>query len=497
MNIDNSTPPKATERKSKDALTLPPITRGTQVVSMIAFFVIGVVLTWFLVANPFDLSFLPQRGEKVTSTATDTPAAVYRCSMHPEVVQDHPGDCPICGMALGEVQESGAGSREVLYWYAPMDSTYIRDEPGLSPMGMKLVPKYADDDMGSQDGIVRIDPVQVQNIGVVSTPAEISDIAQQSRTVGILDFNADAITWINIKFEGWIEKVYVNYVGDDVKKGQPLFEIYSPEVVTTQEEYLRALDYRESLEGSKRAETLRQAESLVRSTRERLAYWDITDEQIETLEAERQVQRRLTVTSSASGVVAEVMSEALEGMFVKPGMNLYKIADLSTVWVHADIYELDIPWVREGQPAAVSFRNDPGRKFNGKVLFLYPEVSRETRTLKICIEVPNPGRRLRPGMYADVLVQGPPVRQAVTIPQSAVIHSGERTIVFVDLGDGRFAPREVDLGVKGGNGRIQVLKGVAADERVVTQAQFMLDSESRIQTAIAQFRERSKTKVSP
>ena len=497
MNIDNSTPQKATERKSKDALTLPPMTRGTQVFSMIAFFVIGVVLTWFLVANPFGLSFLPQRGEEVTSTATDTPAAVYRCSMHPEVVQDHPGDCPICGMALGEVQESGAGNREVLYWYAPMDPTYIRDEPGLSPMGMKLVPKYADDDMGSQNGIVRIDPVQVQNIGVVSTPAEISDIARHSRTVGILDFNADAITWINIKFEGWIEKVYVNYVGDDVKKGQPLFEIYSPEVVTTQEEYLRAMDYRESLEGSARAETLRQAESLVRSTRERLAYWDITDEQIETLEAERQVHRRLTVTSSASGVVAEVMSEALEGMFVKPGMNLYKIADLSTVWVHADIYELDIPWIREGQPAAVSFRNAPERKFNGKVLFLYPEVSRDTRTLKICVEVPNPGRRLRPGMYADVLVQGPPVRQAVTIPQSAVIHSGERTIVFVDLGDGRFAPREVDLGVKGENGRIQVLKGVAADERVVTQAQFMLDSESRIQAAIAQFRERAKTKVSP
>jgi Cu(I)/Ag(I) efflux system membrane fusion protein/cobalt-zinc-cadmium efflux system membrane fusion protein len=268
-------------------------------------------------------------------------------------------------------------------------------------------------------------------------------------------------------------------------------------LVTTQEEYLRALDYRESLEGSARAETLRQAENLVRSTRERLAYWDITDKQIEVLEADRQVHRRLTIASPAAGVVAEVMSEALEGMFVKPGMDLYKIADLSTVWVHADIYELDIPWIREGQPAAVSFRNTPDRQFEGKVLFLYPEVSRDTRTLKICVAVPNSQRRLRPGMYADVFVQGPPVRQAVTIPQSAVIHSGERKIVFVDLGDGRFAPRVVDLGVKGEGGRIQVLKGVAADERVVTQAQFMLDSESRIQEAIAQFRERAKTKVSP
>jgi Cu(I)/Ag(I) efflux system membrane fusion protein/cobalt-zinc-cadmium efflux system membrane fusion protein len=189
------------------------------------------------------------------------------------------------------------------------------------------------------------------------------------------------------------------------------------------------------------------------------------------------------------------MSQALEGMFVKPGMDLYKIADLSSVWVHADIYELDIPWIREGQPAAVSFRNDPERQFTGKVLFLYPEVSRDTRTLKICVEVPNPKRRLRPGMYADVVVQGPPVKQVVTIPRSAVINSGERTIVFVDQGEGRFQPREVELGVRGEGGRVQVSSGIEPGEKVVTQAQFMLDSESRIQEAIEQYRERAKTKV--
>ncbi len=492
----------------KNALSLPPMTRGVQTFSLVAFFVLGSALTWFVVANPFDVGFLPQRGPQAASTShqqtASTAGTVYQCSMHPQVVQDHPTECPICGMTLVEVKEVAAGSernaaakpgeREILYWYAPMDATYIQDEPGLSPMGMKLVPKYADANSGSEEGVIRIDPVQVQNTGVVSTEAETTDIARYSRTVGILDFNADNITWINTKFEGWIEEVHVNYVGEEVKKGQALFEIYGPELVTTQEEYLRALEYQASLEGSNRPETQRQAASLVRATRDRLAYWDITDEQIKQLESSRQVQRRLTITSPADGVVAEVMSEALEGMFVKPGMNLYKIADLSTVWVHADIYELDIPWIQDGLPATVSFRNAPNEQFEGKVLFLYPEVSRDTRTLKICVEVPNPERRLRPGMYADVVVQGPLVKNVVVVPQSAVLRSGKRNIIFVDLGDGRFEPREVELGVRGEGDRIQIVSGIVAGEKVVTQAQFMLDSESRIQEAIAQFRARGKSK---
>jgi Cu(I)/Ag(I) efflux system membrane fusion protein/cobalt-zinc-cadmium efflux system membrane fusion protein len=429
------------------------MSRGAQVFAMIAFFLIGVALTWVVVANPLGLAFLPAGSADTAVRETDDTAAagtLYQCPMHPEVIESAPGDCPKCGMALVEIEEESAGGKET----------------------------------------IRIDPTQVQNIGVVSTEARIEDVARFSRTVGILDFNADAITWINIKFEGWIEKVHVSYVGQPVKKGQPLFEIYSPELVTTQEEFLRALEYRASLEGSGRPATLRQAEDLVRASLDRLAYWDITEAQIEHLKDEGQAHRRLTVVSPTDGVIAEIMSEALEGMFVKPGMNLYKIADLSTVWVHADVYESDMPWIREGRPAVVTFRNDPGREFRGKVLFLYPEVSRETRTLKICAEVPNPDRGLRPGMYADVVVQGPPVKNAVVVPQSAVIRSGERNIVFVDLGEGRFDPREVATGVKGEGDRVQIIEGVAAGEAVVTQAQFMLDSESRIQEAIAKFRAR-------
>jgi len=494
-------------RQEQDALRLPPMSRGTLAFSMVAFFLCGVALTWFLVANPFGLRFWPERATEAGAPASherEPAEALYQCPMHPEVIQDKPGECPLCGMDLVEIKETPAlesagqepatpGEREVLHWYAPMDPSYIRDEPGLSPMGMKLVPRYADESVGAEAGVIRIDPVQVQNIGVVTARAEREDIARHSRTLGILDYDADGITWINTKFEGWIEKVHVNYVGQEVRRGQPLFDIYSPELVTTQEEYLRALDYRASLHASGRPETMRQAESLVRSTRDRLAFWDITDEQIRNLETSRKAQRRLTVTSPAAGVVAEVMSEALAGMYVKPGIDLYKIADLSTVWVHAGVYEMDIPWVREGQSAVVTFRNDPGRIFHGEVLFLYPEVNRDTRTLQVCVEVPNPDRQLRPGMYADVLLQGPPVTGAVTIPQSAVILSGERDIVFIDLGEGRFEPREVKLGIRGEGDRVQILKGVAAGEDVVTQAQFLLDSESRIQEAIARFRQRADT----
>lgn len=375
---------------------------------------------------------------------------LYTCPMHPEVIESGPGDCPICHMAL-----------------VPME----REEPAAA-------------------GVIEIDPAQVQNIGVVSRVARVGEIARSIRTVGILDFDAARVSWVNTKFGGWIEKVHVNYVGQELHKGDPLFEIYSPDLVATQEEYVRALDYRDSLAGSDREEARRQAESLVRSAGERLAYWDISEEQVRLLEATREVRRSLTVRSPADGVVAEVMDESLEGMSVEPGMDLYKIADLSSVWVHAEVYQSDLAWVREGQQATVSFPQGPGRTVRGELLFLYPQVSAETRTLKICISLPNPDRRLRPGMYADVVLHGPPVRDAVIIPLSAVLRTGERELVFIDLGEGRFEPREVELGTRGAEDRVQVLRGVAPGEAVVTQAQFMLDSESRLREAVAKFMER-------
>ena len=196
--------------------------------------------------------------------------------------------------------------------------------------------------------------------------------------------------------------------------------------------------------------------------------------------------------SPADGVVAEVLTDALEGMFVSPGVNLYKLVQLTSLWAHADVYESDISWVTEGLPAQVAFPHDPERIVDGKVLFLYPGMSKETRTLKICVEVPNGRGELKAGMYADVVIYGPVLRDAVLIPDSSVLRSGERDLVFVDLGDGRFDPREVELGVRGEGDVVQVLRGIDAGEAVVTQAQFMLDSESRVQEAIGKFLDRNQ-----
>jgi RND family efflux transporter MFP subunit len=450
--------------KSKlQASKLPPMNRPTKIFSLVLFGIMAVILLLFLLLNPLGLPYLPgatTQGKPVVHGAVESALTVYQCPMHPQVIEAEPGVCPICGMEL-----------------MPRD-------------GAAVIPDAPEHEHGENQGTVQIDPVQVQNIGVVSVPATRGEMARTVRTVGILDFNADRISWVNTKFSGWIEKVKVTYVGQTVVTGETLFEIYSPELVTTQDEYLRALDYAGSLRTSGRPEALKQAESLLRSTRERLLYWGISQEQIGELENRRTTSRRLPVVSPVDGVVVEVMDQALEGMFVEPGMNLYRIADMSSVWVHADVYESDLPWVRAGQPAEVSFSYDPETSFAGEILFLYPQVSQETRTLKICVQVPNLSGDLRAGMYSDVLIKGPAIQDAILIPNSSVLRSGERDLVFIDLGGGRFQPREVKLGIRGEADLVQVLAGVQPDELVVTQGQFMLDSESRVQEAIAQFMDR-------
>jgi Cu(I)/Ag(I) efflux system membrane fusion protein/cobalt-zinc-cadmium efflux system membrane fusion protein len=447
----------------EDPFRLPPPGRGMRFFSMAVFFALGAALTGILLLNPLGLPFLPDSGRS-NGEARSQPAAVrpaaqedfYQCPMHPEVLQTEPGDCPVCGMALVRVDRAdGSGSH-------PSEQAGAVDHTG----------------------VLRIDPVQVQNMGVVSEPVRRLDLAHLIRTVGILDFNADNVSWVNMKYSGWIEKVHVNYVGQKVVKGKPLFEIYSPELVTTQEEYLSALEYRDSIAGSRQPEILRQAENLLDSAAQRLAYWDVSAAQIEQLERTRQGTRTVTVNSPVEGVVVAVMEQALEGIFVKPGMNLYKIADLSSIWVHADIYESDLGWIHEKQQAEVELSYFPGETFGGEVLYLYPELNEKTRTVKICVELANPQGRLRPGMYANVKIRGEALEDVVAVPDSAILRSGERNVVFVDLGDGRYRAQEIELGVRGEDNLIEVRSGLTGGERVVVQAQFMLDSESRVQEAI-------------
>ena len=377
-----------------------------------------------------------------------------------------------------------AGSeREVLHWRAPMDPTFTSDRPGKSPMGMDLVPVYASDADSLPPGTVRIDPGFVQSIGVRTEPVARRDIAQTIRTVGTLAHNDRQIAWVNTKYDGWIENVAVNYLGETVEEGQILFDIYSPQLVTTQMEYLQAIDYAARLETSEYPAIAERARSLVASSRARLHYWDITDEQIETLERERTPRRTLSVQSPVTGVVVEKMDQALDGMYVEAGMNLYKMADLTTIWVDVEVFEHQVEAMRVGQRALVELPYLPGRPYTGFVRYLYPHFDKQTRTMTVSIELENPDLSLRAGMYANVTFDVPVARGALAVPEEAVIRGGTRDLVVLERAPGTFQVAAVTLG-REGDGVWEVLGGVADGDTIVVSAQFLIDSESNLTQAI-------------
>ncbi len=287
---------------------------------------------------------------------------------------------------------------------------------------------------------------------------------------------------LNTKFNGWIEKLYVNFMGDAVKKGQPLFEIYSPELVTAQQEYLLALDQYNRLSNSSYDRVREGAERLLKASRTRMRFWDLTEAQIEKIEKTGKINKTLTVFSPASGVVTK--KDVFEGHYVKEGAVQYEIVDLSTVWVDVDVYEYELPWVRKGMAAEMDLSYIPGKKYKGKVLFIYPYLEIKTRTAKLRLEFANPGYQLKPGMYANILLKRVVAKNSLVIPQEAVIDSGVRQIVFVAVGEGKFQPREVNIGLEVNENEFQVLDGLQEGEEIVLSAQFMLDSESRLREAI-------------
>ena len=373
--------------------------------------------------------------------------------------------------------------REILYWRAPMDPTFTSDRPGKSPMGMDLVPVYAGDAEGLPPGMVRVDPAFVQSSGVRSEPVARRDIAQTIRTVGTLAHNDRQIAWVNTKYDGWIENVAVNYLGETVEEGQILFDIYSPQLVTTQMEYLQAVDYAERLDASEYPAIAERAHSLVAAARARLGYWDITDAQIATLEREREPRRTLSVVSPVTGVVVEKMDQTLDGMHVTAGANLYKMADLTTIWVDVEIFEHQVEAMRVGQRADVELPYLPGRPYTGFVRYLYPHFNEQTRTMTVSIELENPDLTLRAGMYANVTFDVPVARGVLAVPEEAVIRSGTRDVVVLERGAGTFQVAEVTLG-RYGDGLWEVVDGVEGGDAVVVSAQFLIDSESNLTQAI-------------
>ncbi len=461
---------------------------------MLGVFLLGSALPAFIIWNPGGWEWadnLVGRHRPVDGQSQQPAGQLWTCGMHPQVIQDKPGLCPICGMKLVPVKgtpapevkpEQGAKERKVKYWRAPMDPNFISDKPGKSPMGMDLIPVY-EDEQPIESG-VRVDPGFLQNFAVRTIKAEKGSIPVDTGTIGTLTYNEKNIASVNTKFEGWIEKVNVNYVGEPVSKGQVLFEIYSPQLVTTQQEYLSSLQYLEKLKAGGNAEAIDRAAALVEASGERLRYWDVTPAQVEALKQRGTIARTLKIQSPVSGVVVAKMDTALEGMKLSPGMNVYKIADLSSVWAQIEVYEYQIQYLHLGQTASMTIDAFPGRRWSGKVIYLDPSLNKQTRTLKAYVEIANTDGKLRPEMYANIELHTPAVTGAVRVPSEAIIHTGERSVVVIEKSKGVFEPREVQLGAIGG-GYQEVRSGLRAGEMVVTSSQFLIDSESNLKEAIS------------
>jgi len=297
-----------------------------------------------------------------------------------------------------------------------------------------------------------------------------------------VDYNEETLYDVNLKFHGWVEKLFVSRTGEWVKKGQPLLEVYSPELVATQEEYLLAFKNRRELETSTFNEISASAERLLEAARKRLKYWDISDAEVEALERTGEVRKTLTIYAPAAGIVVE--KNVVEGKYAMEGKNLYRIADLSTVWVYAHIFEYELPWIHVGQEVKMELPYVPGKTFTGRVDYIYPYLDAKTRDVKIRIIVKNPTLELKPQMYANVMIESRAGDNELCIPSEAIIRSGKRNLVFLDLGNGKFRPQQVIIGPEGENGLVKVLAGLEEGQRIVTSAQFLLDSESRLREAI-------------
>ena len=416
---------------------------------------------------------------------------LWTCGMHPQVIEEEPGQCPICGMDLVPLRDEGgggavvkpSGEREILFYRNPMDPTITSPVPRKDDMGMDYVPVYAEEaeSVAADGAVVTINPAVQQNMNVVTERVRRRDISHRIRTVGYLDYDQEKMVSVTTKYSGFIEKTYVNYIGQPVKKGEPLFEIYAPELVQTEQELLSALRYATGLAAAPE-DTRRRAEALLEAARQRLAYWDISDEQVRRLEESGEVFRTLQVTAPAGGLVMKRMP-GLKGMAVRPGMELLHIADLSDLWLTVEIFEDQLPWLDVGSTATITMTYFPGETFHGRVRYIEPEVAQKTRTIQLTLEVPNRGSRLRVGMYATVIFEPVAAKDAIAVPSQAVLRTGERNVVIVALGDGRFAPREVRLGPQG-EGFVQILDGLSDGDEIVTSAQFLIDSESNLREAI-------------
>ena len=447
-----------------------------------------IVLTLFILAAlTSGMLWLTGCGEK-SDAAPAKAKQLYTCGMHPQVIQDHPGNCPICGMKLTPIRkQASAGAtetseRKIKFYKSTMKAGETSPAPAKDSMGMEMVPVYEESSEAENPSAIAIDAVTRQNMNLRTTAVVRGPLRKTIRTVGTIDYNETALADVTTKFKGWIEKLNADATGQLVHRGEPLFEVYSPELYSAQVEYLLA---------SNQGPTNDSGSAMLRETAaNKLKFYDISDAQIAELEKTRVPRKTLQFVAPMDGFITEKM--AVQGQMVDAGMKLYRLADLGIVWIYAQIYEQDLPYIQLGQEAIVKIASLPDREFRGRVTFIYPNLDEKTRTAKVRLEFENPGYFLKPGMFVSVQIASELAPSALLVPDSAVLRSGQKNTVFIALDNGKFDARTVVLGPEGENGMYQVLSGLNEGERVVSSGQFMLDSESQLNEAIEKMREPTK-----
>ncbi|ADE14816.1 efflux transporter, RND family, MFP subunit [Nitrosococcus halophilus Nc 4] len=386
------------------------------------------------------------------------------------------------------VPASEKPAKQPLFYRHPMNPEITSPVPAKDTMGMDYVPVYPDEEERGKGpaGMVKIDPVTVQNIGVRTATAERRTLTRIIRAVGRVDYDEELLARPHPKTEGWIEKLFVDETGAKVQKNERLLSLYSPQLVATQQEYLLALRNLETLKASPYPDIRQGAEELVQSARERLQLLDVPEHQIRELEQVEKIQKNLHIHSPFHGVVLNI--GAREGQYVTPQTELYVLADLCQVWVYVDVYEYELPWVKVGDEAEMRVAAVPGRIFHGTVAYIYPYLEKQTRTVQLRLEFDNSDLLLKPEMFANVTIHASKQVDAVVVPEAAIVRSGTREQVFVVRGPGKFEPREVKIGVSA-EGFTEILEGLKPGEEVVTSSQFLIDSESKLREATAKMKE--------
>jgi RND family efflux transporter MFP subunit len=402
--------------------------------------------------------------------------------MHPAYKSDKPGIAPDCGMKLEPVYAEGGrpgkDNRPILYYYDPGDSVYRAQSPGLNPAtGNDLKPFHAGDAPGS----VQVNANQQQLIGLKYGVVERASGAQSLRAVGKIELDERLVSHVHSRTEGWIEEVYADFTGKYVKPGETLLTIYSPELVASQQEYLLALRARKLMQASSVTGTASDSDSMVDAARRRLKHWELSDEQIAELQRTGKVTGTVPLVSNHGGYIVD--RKAFPHQKITPDMDLYVIADLSVIWIVADVYESDASQVKVGDWATVSLPYQQGRTQRAKVTYILPQVDPQTRTLKVRMEAANPGGEFKPEMFVDVDFDSR-TAVALLVPADAVLDSGMKKTVFVALQDGYFEPRAVETGRRMGD-KVEVLKGLRAGEKIVVSGNFLLDSESQLKAPAA------------